>query len=381
MNRDDPLPLPAIRGSRAPFVSADSRTDSTPPALAASTSRVEQKATLEDVARAAGVHRTTVSLALRNHPRIPLATRERVKGIADKLGYRINPLVSALMQSRRTGKAVKHTTIAYVTNYPTRFGWMPQYHDRPNFFPGAADRAGELGYKLEHFWLAEPGMTPRRFCDMLSTRGINGLIIGRLPPGQSALELEWERFSCVALGMTLRSPVLHHVTENHFDTVWQSMWRCRERGYKRVGFVFSDVNDSPRVGDRWLGAYLRKQLEFPEQDRLPVCPNNPTDEATFRAWFAKHKPDAILANDPRRLTDWLKNLGLVVPKDVGVVALEHRRDLDCTGIYYDPAKIGGLAVEMLVGLMHRNETGVPAVQHEILLTGEWQEHGMLPSRK
>ena len=121
---------------------------------------------------------------------------------------------------------------------------------------GATVITDELGYKLEHFWLAEPGMTPRRFCDMLSTRGINGLIIGRLPPGQSALELEWERFSCVALGMTLRSPVLHHVTENHFDTVWQSMWRCRERGYKRVGFVFSDVNDSPRVGDGLSHAVL-----------------------------------------------------------------------------------------------------------------------------
>jgi hypothetical protein len=30
--------------------------------------------------------------------------------------------------------------------------------------------------------------------------------------------------------------------------------------------------------------------------------------------------------------------------------------------------------------MHRNETGVPAVQHEVLLTGEWRDNGMLPSR-
>ncbi len=59
---------------------------------------MEPKATLDDVARSAGVHRTTVSLALRNHPRIPQATRDRVKQIANDLGYRINPLVSALMQ-------------------------------------------------------------------------------------------------------------------------------------------------------------------------------------------------------------------------------------------------------------------------------------------
>ena len=49
-------------------------------------------------------------------------------------------------------------------------------------------------------------------------------------------------------------------------------------------------------------------------------------------------------------------------------------------MYYDPAKIGALAVEMLVGLLHRNEAGVPSVGHEILLTGVWHEHCMLPSR-
>ncbi len=342
---------------------------------------MQLKATLEDVARSAGVHRTTVSLSLRDHPRIPVATRERVKTIATRLGYRINPLVSALMQSRRSGKPVKHAALAYVTSYPTRWGWLPEHHDPPNFFPGAADRARDFGYKLEHFWLREPGMTAHRFCDMLSARSINGIIVGRLPPGLNALDLDWNRFSCVALGMTLRSPILHHVTENHFDTVWQAMERSRERGYKRIGFLFSDGNDSPRVGDRWLGAYFTQQLQFPAADRLPICPGMPTDEATFRAWFLEHRPDALLVNNPRLLIEWLDNLGVQVPQEVGIVALEHRRELECTGVYYDPAKIGGLAVEMLIGLMHRNETGVPSVQHEIVLTGEWRENCMLPFRR
>jgi LacI family transcriptional regulator len=341
---------------------------------------VKPTATLEDVAKAAGVHRTTVSLSLRNHPRIPEETRNRVKAVAERLRYRINPLVSALMQSRRSGKPVKHATLAYVTNYPTRYGWRPEHHDRPDFFPGAVERAGDFGYKLEHFWLGEPGMTPNRFCDMLSARSINGLIIGRLPPGQNSLQLDWDRFSCVALGMTLRSPVLHHVTENHYDTVWQSMERCLERGYKRVGIVFPDGNDSPRVGDRWLGAFFTQQLKFAPRDRIPLCSEKPTDEASFRAWFLKHKPDAILVNNARLLIQWLEQLGRKVPEDVGIVSLEHRRDFEGTGMYYDPAKIGGLAVEMLIGLMHRNETGVPAVQHEILLTGEWRENRCLPTR-
>lgn len=339
------------------------------------------KATLQDVATRAGVHRTTVSLALRGHPRIPAATQARVKAIAAKLGYRINPLVSALMQSRRSGQAVKHVTLAYVTNYPTRFGWRPQFHDRPDFFPGAAERARDFGYKLEPFWLAEPGMTPERFCDILSARGINGLIVGRLPPNQQAMELTWSRFSAVAVGLTLRSPLLHHVTENHFDAACQGMQRCRQLGYRRVGFVFSEANDSPRVGSRWLGAFLEQQQQLPARDRLPPCPAVPADERTFRDWFERVRPDALLANHGRPVLAWLERMGRRVPRDVGLIDLAgDHPELACAGVYHDPAKLGALAVEMLIGLLHRNETGVPDDQHEVLLNGTWRDDRTLPPR-
>jgi DNA-binding LacI/PurR family transcriptional regulator len=338
-------------------------------------------ATLQDVAKRAGVHRSTVALALREHPRIPETTRRRIQALAKKMGYRENPLVRALMQSRRSGHAVKHVTLAFVTNYPTRFGWRPEHHDRPDFFPGAEARARDFGYRLEHFWLAEPGMTPARFVEVLRARGIHGLILGRLPPGQHALELEWQHFSSVALGMTLRSPRLHHVTENHFDTAWQGMQRCLERGYRRVGFVFSEANDSPRVGDRWLSAYLGQQLKFPARDRLAVCPGTPTDRATFVQWFRRERPDAILANHSGPVRTWLAELGLAIPRDVGLIELEDHPELGCAGVWYDPAKIGALAVEMLVGLLHRNETGIPADPPEILLSGKWCEGDTLPPRK
>lgn len=341
---------------------------------------VTPKATLQDVATRVGVHRTTVSLALRDHPRIPAATRERVKAAAAKLGYRINPLVSALMQSRRSGQAVKHVALAYVTNYPTRFGWRPPHHDRPNYFPGAVERARHFGYKLEHFWLGEAGMTSLRFSEILSARRINGIIVSRLPPGQHSMDLQWSRFSTVALGLTLRAPLLHHVTENHFDAAWQGMQRCRERGYRRVGFVFSEANDSPLVGSRWLGAFLEQQRLFPERDRLPPCPAVPADERTFREWFERARPDAVLASHGRPVLAWLERMGMRVPRDVGLIDLAgDHPELGCAGAYYDPAKLGALAVEMLIGLMHRNETGVPNDQHEISLAGEWRDGKTLPS--
>lgn len=341
-----------------------------------------RSATLQDVADRARVHRSTVALALRDHPRIPVETREKIKAVATKLGYRINPLVAALMQTRRSGRTPQHACLAFVTNYSTRYGWRPEHHDRPDFFPGAAERARDFGYKLEHFWLAEPGMTPARFCDILAARRIYGLVIGRLPPGQQSLDLDWAHFSCVALGMTLRSPLLHHVTENHFETASLCLQQCSERNYRRVGFVFSEANDSPRVGERWFSAYLGYQQKIPVRDRVAPCPGDPATEVEFARWFRTEKPDALLVTHARPVLGWLRNLGQEVPRDVGLVDLAgDHPELKCAGAYCKPARIGALAIEMLVGSIHRNETGVPLDRHEISLTGEWREGTTLRARK
>jgi DNA-binding LacI/PurR family transcriptional regulator len=340
---------------------------------------VANPTTLQNVADRAGVHRTTVSLALRDHPRIPAGTRRRIQAIARRLGYRVNPLVAALMRSRRTGTRTKHVVLAYVTNYPTRFGWRPQEHDRPDFFPGAVERARDFGFTLQHFWLGEPGMTPGRFCEVLAVRNVHGLLLGRLPPGQSALNLQWEKFSCVALGMTLRSPVLHHVTENHFETVWHAMRRCVDRGYRRVGFVVSAPDDSPDVGSRWLSAYLGQQERLGLVDRPPICRVEEGDGAAFHRWFTRWSPDALIVSAAGPVLGWLRDLGQSVPGDIALVELGiYHPELDCAGLYYEAAKVGALAVEMLVGMLHRGETGVPRTPHEVLLTGAWQDGRTLP---
>ena len=59
------------------------------------------KPIMEDVARAVGYSRATVSLALRGDASIPEKTRQRIAKVAEKLGYRTNPLVSALMSLQR----------------------------------------------------------------------------------------------------------------------------------------------------------------------------------------------------------------------------------------------------------------------------------------
>src|SRR5687768_16285134 len=84
----------------------------------------ERRVTLADVAVRANVHVTTVSLALRNHPRLPAATRERIQALAKKMGFAPDPCVRALVAYRgRMMPRRNPPTLAYVTNWKTRWGW------------------------------------------------------------------------------------------------------------------------------------------------------------------------------------------------------------------------------------------------------------------
>ena len=90
----------------------------------------------------------------------------------------MNSLTECQFMSARGSPSARRSppTLAYVTNWNTRMGWR-EVTAHPDFFDGAAARAKELGYNLEHFWMREPALTHGRLSRILHTRGINGVII------------------------------------------------------------------------------------------------------------------------------------------------------------------------------------------------------------
>jgi LacI family transcriptional regulator len=332
--------------------------------------------TLVDVARVAGVHKSTAARALNCDPRIPQATRERVERAAQQLGYRVNHLLSAWMSTRRRQVPVASAVLAYVTGHPTRYGWRPPATDLPNFHPGARDRALKAGYTVEDFWLHEKGMTPERFISILRARGIQGVLIGRMPgPDTTLLEYDWRDFSVVALGLSLAVPIFNRVRENHFQTASLAVAQCFARGYRRIGLAFDRVDDVGRMNDMWVGGFASEQVKWPANVyRMRPLINHEHKRAEFEAWFVRHRPDVVIVSQAEPVCGWLAARGVEVPRDVGLVELRcYDPATGHAGVYYDPANIGALAVEMLIGLMHRQELGVPALPHEVLLQGAWNE--------
>ncbi|MCX7869398.1 MAG: LacI family DNA-binding transcriptional regulator, partial [Terrimicrobiaceae bacterium] len=62
---------------------------------------------MSEIARAAGVGKATVSLALRDDPRLRPETRARIQRVARELGYQRNAVVANLMAQLRASRDPK----------------------------------------------------------------------------------------------------------------------------------------------------------------------------------------------------------------------------------------------------------------------------------
>ncbi|MDR1283606.1 MAG: LacI family transcriptional regulator [Opitutaceae bacterium] len=348
---------------------------------------------MNDVAKAAGVHQTTVSLALRRHPSIPEATRERILETARKLGYRPNPLIAALMgqlrnrqrkgRARRTGVGAG-AVLAYLTNHPAKMPWRKETAFSA-MFTGAVACAEELGFALQEFDLAADGMSPERMRDILLARGIRGIIIAPLPGDQTRLELDIEGFAVVSLGVSLQSPQVERIANDHYQSMQVAFRQCLRRGCQRIGFLISrELSD--RLEGRWLAAFLREQLQVPASRRLRplLLPSfmRHKCEAGIGAWLSEEKPDVVLAPLAAWQHDWRRMiLQLAGNPDTGVVNLTLPPDPgNFSGIQQNAQKLGRIAVERVAARLQHNDLGPLHIIQNTMLHGEWHDGETLPDR-
>jgi LacI family transcriptional regulator len=356
----------------------------------------ELRVTMADIAKAAGVHVTTVSLAMRNHPRLPEGTRQRIQALAARLGYRPDPVLRALVAYRgRVIERKNFPTLAYVTNWNTRFGWK-KVTAHPDFFAGAQAKANQLGYNLEHFWMQEPGLTQGRLSRMLYARGINGLLIASHGREMGdALQFDWQNFSAVKIDYFPHKPVLHNVTNNQFDIVRLAIQKVIALGYKRIGFVMHRGWDHA-VDHLWTAGVLCEQQHLPPSERIAahIFPELEPVEAwfnesnapvecdfdLFEAWINKHKPEVIISKGSFVLPQ-LKRMGLRIPRDVAFVdVFLELPDGKEAGVRQNHETVGGVAVEILAGQLQHNKFGVPDIPTTTFVEGTWFDGATCPMK-
>lgn len=356
----------------------------------------ETRVTLAKIAVRAGVHVTTVSLALRNHPRLPVTTRQRIRALAKEMGYTPDPMLRALVAYRGNVTERRNApTLAYVTNWATRWGWK-NVTAHPDFYEGAQAKAKELGYVLEHFWMREEGMTQGRLSQILFSRGINGVIIASHGREMGdALEFDWENFSAVKIDYFPHQPALHNVTNNQCDIIRLAVHKVLAMGYRRIGFAMHRGWDHA-VDHLWMAGFLCEQQNIPVRDRIPAHlfpkpepvsrwlnegkSDVEVDPEQFSAWFKKYRPEVVISKASFVLPQ-LARMKLSVPDDVAFVDVFHGDDSGAVaGVRQNHTEVGGLAVEILAGQLQHNKFGVPEVPTTTYVEGTWFDGSSCPSR-
>lgn len=327
------------------------------------------------IAELAGVSPTTVSLALRNSPKIPAATRQRIARVAQRLGYRPNAKVSELMAHLR----LKHSRsrdgcFGVVSLYDSPRPWEGALHLQ-RIYEGMTRRAEALGYRLEPLWMRAPGMTYRRFRRILQARGIQGLLCFGSPNLQDEMPPELDDYAIVTQGLSIKTP-LHRVTSHAYNDMWRVLKNVRALGYRRPGLVLGDY-EGQRSAHAYLCVYLGWcQLELGGEPPIPVLRLKHVEEAPLLGWIHTHRPDVlILAHHYNALGDFegaLRRGGLRVPEDLGVAAvtqvLEGTR---FSGLQGNQHLVGAWAVELLVSRIMNQDFGYPSHPRIEMVEMQW----------
>lgn len=340
---------------------------------------------MTDIARKAGVSKNTVSLALRSDPQIPERTRRRIWAIAQRLGYRKNPTVAHLMVQLRTGRSPRYQpTLALLNANLDRRAFL-RHPTVPVYVSGCRRRANELGYALDEFWLHDPDLDGERLNRILRARNIRGLIVvglmteNRLP---ERFQPAWRAQATVVTGVRTHNPSLSFACVDHHMLIVTAIQKALELGYRRPALVLDSAIDRLVEGRFTAGLVIAQQRMVAAQRTRPFYfePGFGDSVARFRSWLRREKPDVILTlyNIVR---SWLDQSGIANPRDIGLIQLERRAgDTEWAGMNQHNDLIGEAAVDMVIAMLHNNESGIPAFPRATLIGGTWADGETCPRR-
>jgi LacI family transcriptional regulator len=341
---------------------------------------MKQPPSLRSLAALTGFSLGTVSMALRDDPRIAPRTRALILKTAASRGYTPDPLLAGRMNGiRRRSASRAAVKLAHVVAW-NRLESYYEFAPFRDFRSGAAARAAEFGYELEDFLLDEILMSPQRLAGILRTRSIPGVLLApvqrpeliraRLASGQPWLPLDFTAYATI--GHSLDLPRVSRTVHDHAGALELACAQLHARGYRRIGLVLSEIMHR-RVHGRWLAGWVCAQTD-PFNAPRPLIPPDLADASRFDAWLRREKPDAIITCDWNAVQLHLERLRLRAPGDLGLVDLQ-RLSTDSPRAAVDQCnhEVGAAAIDVILAQINRHERGEPAIPKTVLVPGRWVE--------
>jgi hypothetical protein len=237
-------------------------------------------------------------------------------------------------------------------------------------FEAAKERADQLGYTLEEFWRATPGLSDRRLERILHTRGIVGVLISpSVSPNPSfKIDWNWNLFSPVVIGIAESEPELHHSAHHHYGGMRLAMLRLQAMGKRRI-IALLDQRIEERARRPWSAAFL---AHHPMRDRAWEFLDQVTPDAIsgLATRIRRRRPDAIVG--AWNIIEALLGQGWSPSPATTVILLDWAPNPHgFGGIDQCYPVIAANALDLLAGQLHRNELGSPRDVKMLLSAGRW----------
>ncbi|MFE2722481.1 LacI family DNA-binding transcriptional regulator [Kitasatospora sp. NPDC059327] len=279
--------------------------------------------TIEEVARAAGVSRQTVSNAINAPQKVRPETLARVTATVERLGYQPDQSARAL----RTGA---RRTLGYLAPVDDPFDPNPLM---AGFLEALVDAAGAEGQRVLLFRPAPGTADPRPAIDeLLAARQVDGLVLADvLTDDPRVAHVVRSGVPFAAFGRTGADRPQHWVDIDNAAATAEVAGHLADRGHRRVGFV-GGAAALPWMADRREGFRAeadRRGLTVVEPARRGGAPGGAEADragagvAAVRALLrGPGRPTAVAAGSDLLALDVYEAVraeGLTVGRDVAVV--------------------------------------------------------------
>ncbi|WP_182358798.1 LacI family DNA-binding transcriptional regulator [Tomitella gaofuii] len=306
--------------------------------------------TMREIAERAGVHISTVSRVLRQREPVdgwsPAA--QRVREIADELGYRPNPWAASL-RTRRT------TTIGAV---------MPRLTDGvvATIYGGIEEAARAAGYSVLLSSPPDATADQRAAIDLLIGRQVDGLLLSSLHSPAADFVAELGASVPIVAVNRHADAGLPSVTGDDRHGGYLAGRHLIERGYRRPAVIGGPAHAT--TGRDRVDGFLDAVAE----DELVISPDRILHTgfdvqggvaAAHRLLDGEDRPDAIFAASDSIALGVLgvaRDLGLRIPDELGLVGYNDipvaaQLPVPLTTVATPARRIGSAAVRMLLELI------------------------------
>lgn len=314
-------------------------------------------ATMDDVARMAGVSGSTVSHVLNGTRNVSLATRERVEAAIAEMGYRHNILARALAAGRTQtiGLAISALTNPY-------FGPLVHAIER---------RITQAGYMLYVTDTHDDPAMERRLTDSLLARRVDGMVLAPAPHQEDGgVRRILEAGTPLVLVDRTLDVACDQVTTENTNSAFRLTDHLLALGHTRVA-VLAGLQGLSSSEERLAGyrlAMSSRGLTVTPDLVLDGASNQAVAEEAVRSRFARpdDRPTALVTLNNAMTIGALRALSamrLAVPHDVALATFDDFEWSDLveprlTAVGQDVEEMGRQAVELLLRRIG-GDTGEP----------------------